>query len=295
MRYSVTAALGQGFPQLFLEPPDNTNHRISKQPLHSYLERADYKAVPPTDQVQGDRPFSTIVQPLPSDVQNDAIVPNMEVLRTIPSISEAVNKLLATYDSQLHSRLIQGKNATKKLGRFNTVDIITAPAHFGWPNEGFQGVQGRKRLAYGNLSLPQWVSGQLFNIFNIQDPSTVKHALLQMILATEDAASLPWPKEHDTWAVSMHEVEEGRLGWEDTNQWSFNRLGVSQIALSNRQTTPHANRKIFRYYEGSYSHENHHESYSHFCSFCMKQGRGLQHSESKCNFKVRGQGTVSSN
>ena len=93
-----------------------------------------------------------------------------------------------------------------------------APAHLRWPNERFQGVQGRKRLAYDDLTLAQWVSGQLSNIYNIQDLSTIKHALLQMILATKDAASLPWPTVRDAWAASMHSVEEGRLGWEDTNQ-----------------------------------------------------------------------------
>ena len=56
-------------------------------------------------------------------------------------MSEAVNKVHATYDAQLHLDLIQGKNTTKKSGRFNTVDIVTAPAHLRWPNKGFQGVQ----------------------------------------------------------------------------------------------------------------------------------------------------------
>ena len=205
-------------------------------------------------------------------------------------MSEAVNRVLATYDDQLQSDLTQGKSSTKKSGRFNTVDIVTAPAHLRWPNEAFQGVQGRKRLAYDDLTLPQWVSGQLSNIYNIQDPSVVKHALLQLIMATKDASSLPWPTVHDTWAVSMHAVEEGRLGWEDTIQWSFNRLGASQIALSNRQPTVQASRKIFKYYnDGLCSHENHHGSYNHYCNFCMKQGRTLPHPESKCNLKVRGQ------
>ena len=152
-------------------------------------------------------------------------------------MSEAVNKVLATYDAQLHSDLTQGKSTTKKSGSFNTVDIFTALAHLRWPNEGFQGVQGQKRLPYDDLTLSQWVSGQLANIYNIQGPSTVKDALLKLIMATNEAASLAWPTIHDTWAVSMHTVEEGRLGWKDTNQWSFNRLGASQIALSNRQPT----------------------------------------------------------
>ena len=90
------------------------------------------------------------------------IAQNIEVPRRILSVSEAVNKVLATYDSQLHSDLTQGKSTTKKSGRFNTVDIVTAPGHPRWPNEGFQGVQGRKRLSCDDLSLPQWVTSLAF-------------------------------------------------------------------------------------------------------------------------------------
>ena len=286
----ITTTLGHGPHQPNLRLANNTDPRAYQQPLHSSPQRAGYLPGPPVDRTQGNKPLGITGHPVTDDARNDAIAPNIDVLRRIPSVLEAVNKVLATYDAQLQSDLTQGKNNTKKSGRFNTVDIVTAPAHLRWPNEGFQGVQGRKRLAYDDLTLPQWVSGQLSNIYNIQDPSVVKHALLQLIMATKDASSLPWPTVRDAWVVTMHAVEEGRLGWEDTNQWSFNRLGASQIALSNRQPTVQANRKICKYYnDSSCSHENHHGSYSHHCNFCMKQGRTLSHPESKCNFKVRGQ------
>ena len=80
-----------------------------------------------------------------SDAHNDAIVPSIDTLRRILSVSEAVNKILATYDSQLDSDPTQGKHFAKKSGRFNTVGIVLAPAHLRWPNEGFQGAHGRKR------------------------------------------------------------------------------------------------------------------------------------------------------
>ena len=31
--------------------------------------------------------------------------------------------------------------------------------------------------------------------------------------------------------MSMHEVEDGRLRWNDPTQWSLNRLGASQISM----------------------------------------------------------------
>ena len=231
---SITTTLGHGPHQPNLRLGNNTDPQAYQQPLHSSPQRAGYLPGPPVDRTQGDKPLGTTGLSVTGDAQNDAITPNIDVLRRIPSVSEAVNRVLATYDGQLQSDLTQGKSSTKKSGRFNTVDIVTAPSHLRWPNEGFQGVQGRKRLAYDDLTLPQWVSGQLSNIYNIQDPSVVKHALLQLIMATKDASSLPWPTVRDAWAVSMHTVEEGRLGWEDTNQWSFNRHHKSRYPTVNQ-------------------------------------------------------------
>ena len=54
------------------------------------------------DWAQVDRPFNIPAHPSLSDARNNAIALNIDVLRRIPSVSEAVSKVLATYDSQLH-------------------------------------------------------------------------------------------------------------------------------------------------------------------------------------------------
>ena len=46
---------------------------------------------------------------------------------------------------------------------------------------------------------------------------------------------MPWPAVRSAWAVSMTEVEEGRLTWDDTTQWALNRVSSSQIAVLNSQ------------------------------------------------------------
>ena len=46
-------------------------------------------------------------------------------------------------------------------------------------------------MAFDDLTLPEWAAGQLSNILQIQDQSTAKNALLQVILSLKDAASLP--------------------------------------------------------------------------------------------------------
>ena len=47
----------------------------------------------------------------------------------------------------------------------------------------------------------------------MQNPDTVKKALLQTILAFNDATSLPWPAVRAAYGTSMHEIESGNLSW----------------------------------------------------------------------------------
>ena len=132
-----------------------------------------------------------------------------------------------------------------------------------------------------------WVSGQLTNIYIIQDPVLVKQALLQVIMATRDATSLPWQAVRRAWAASRHEVEEGTLNWANTTQWSLNRLSASQLAMTNMTTAPQGRQQCKYYNEGSCSHDGSHRNYIHTCSFCSKQGHQSGHPEMKCSFKVR--------
>ena len=126
--------------------------------------------------------------------RQDAILPSVDVLRRIPTVTDRVTSVLASYEQQSRQEAAQGKiAAAKKSGRYNTVDIVTVPPHLRWPNEGCHGTNGKKRPTYDELTLPQWVSGQLTNIYSMQDPVLVKQAILQMIMATRDATSLPWP------------------------------------------------------------------------------------------------------
>ena len=59
-------------------------------------------------------------------------------------------------------------------------------------------------------------------------------ALLQVVFSLRDASSLPWPVVRGAWAISMHEVEDGHLGWNDATQWSLNCLSASQISMVNQ-------------------------------------------------------------
>ena len=95
------------------------------------------------------------------------------------------------------------------------------------------GANGKKTVCYYEWLLPKWAVGQLNNVFHIQDLITARLALLQVILARKDATSLPWEAVRSAWGNSMHGIEPGTIVWEDSFQWSLNRLLESQIAMAN--------------------------------------------------------------
>ena len=164
------------------------------------------------------------------DIQNDGVLPRLETLRQLPSVSNTVSTLLGAYEDQARATL-QGRQLRKPV-RYNSVEVVQKAPEFCWPNEGYYAPAGKKRVIYDDLTLPQWVVGQLSNIYHMRDQTTARHVLLQAILAMKDATSLPWTAIRSVWATSMHDLEEGNLGWRYTTQWSINRLRASQISMS---------------------------------------------------------------
>ena len=171
---------------------------------------------------------ASLHDPVGGASHRDAILPGLEALRHNPTISQAVNWVLASYEERSHAEAIQGKNTSRKSGRFNTTDTVTAIPERRWANEGYH---GRRKVAFDDLTLPEWAATQLSNILQIQDQFTARNALLQVVLSFKDAASLPWSTVRSAWAISMHEIEQGTLSWYDSTQWSINRLSSSQISL----------------------------------------------------------------
>ena len=201
-----------------------------------------------------------------------------------------MSQLLASYDHQADKEALQGKqNVTrKKSGRYNTTETTTIGPSFRWPNEGLVSASHLRKPSYDDLTLAQWASGQIANILLVENHSLSKNMLIQMAAAMRDSVSLPWPVIRSAWAVSMTDIEEGRLSWADSMQWSLNRISNSQLAMHN---TPSVNpsgskTRICRYFnEGSCSSEGHHGTYKYFCNFCYKQGRSLGHPEIRCSHR----------
>ena len=180
----------------FQDPTSPNAHARQEQQQHS-------NDGPTSQQVSASQGAMDVTQPpLAQDLQRDSIIPNVDVLRRNPMVSQAVSNVLASYDTQLQNQFLQGKQATsRRSGRYNTTDTTIMPPGFRWPNEGYHGAKGKKRAVYDDLTLPQWAVGQLSNIHQIWDPTLLRQALLQVILALRDATSLPWQAVRDAWVT----------------------------------------------------------------------------------------------
>ena len=271
-------------------PSASHNHKVTVQQSASHLQTAQ-QSIPgrltalPTESLD-----IATVQNRPGMATNetrDAIAPRVDALRSTPSISAAVSQLLANYEQQSDRDILQGKSTAvrKKSGRYNTTDTTSMGSQFCWHCEGLVSASHLKKPAYNDLSLAQWASGQLANILLVDDQVLSKNMLVQMASAMRDAVSLPWPFVRSAWAVSMSDIEEGRLGWADSIQWSLNRLSDSQLAMHNTQFMAALGSKvrICHYFnEGACTSEGHHGIYKHFCVYCYKLGCSLGHPQSKC-------------
>ena len=212
-----------------------------------------------------------------ASLPNDSVLPNLETIRRLPSVSEAVSNILASYDSQNKQESTQGK-PHRRSGRYNNYGTVSASPEVRWPNEGFHGSNEKKRLLYDDLSMPQWAAGQLTNILHMQDHVIARQALVQVIAARKDAVSIPFTAVKNAWACSIHELEEGNLPWGDSTQWALNRLSASQVSMIGSHSAS-LSQKFCKYFnEGSCTHEGHHGLYKHNCSFCDRQERTANHS-----------------
>ena len=159
----------------------NECHRSGQNPL---LERVEHIAADSNHEIS----HSLASNPSRLSEQNlhhDSIVPSLEALQQNATLSQAVSRIMATYDGQARMDAMQGKASTLQCsGHYNTTYLIQT-----------------SHIVYDDLSLTQWAVGQLSNIYQMKDVTVSKQALLQVILALKDATSLPWQAVRSAWAT----------------------------------------------------------------------------------------------
>ena len=102
----------------------------------------------------------------------------------------------------------------------------------------------------------------------------------------------------------MHDIEEGRLAWTDSMQWSVNRLQGCAAAVASAQAVSsqvhdltskpparparpfkrdNSNIRICKYFNSTgCSEQDHHEPYKHWCALCFKIQIYARHAAYEC-------------
>ena len=203
------------------------------------------------------------------DLSREELLPPLQALHTHAPTMTAADQQIAQWDSNTQAN-IQGKPPARKSGRYPANEIPTVDPSLRWPNQGLLVGQSSRRRGYDDLSLPQWVCGQLTNVRQVNDLQTVRAMISQMIESMKDACWMPWHQVREAYAHSMHEMEEGRLTWDDSVQWSLNRLNIDRGSNHNDQSinTERASgqgekRPCLFYIEGHCEKEPEHGVYTH--------------------------------
>ena len=103
-------------------------------------------------QVQGQQP------PIPErQFEGNPMNQSIEALRANPFIQRLMEERVAVLESRMKSELQQGNQQRKKSGRYNIADTPHCASHLCWPNESYLAGSQRKRTAYDDMTLGQFV------------------------------------------------------------------------------------------------------------------------------------------
>ena len=268
------------------------------------------KGIGPT--VHNTQPITVTRQaePLFTQPQGETPTQTIDFLRANPYIQRMVEERVSVLEARMKSEMAQGNNSSrKKSGRYNISETSCAPVHLRWPNESCLTGATRKRTAYDDLTLGQFVVGFLNNVLDTANPQVARAMLTELAETVKLSENLSWQIARGAFAVAMHRIEDETASWTDTRLLAENRLTFSQTAVFNgsitmsprtSQTQPAAapKRIVCRWYnEGTCPHTQDHGDTSgatlfrHVCMFCYKTlKRNNGHPESECmNKKKQGE------
>ena len=173
------------------------------------------------------------------------------------------------YDKQADMDVLQNNCSftSRKSGRYNLSDTTNVKPQLIRPNGDYITNSNTEKTAYNDMGMAQWVSGQLYNIIQLEDLTLVKQ-MLQVTISIRDAVAIIWLALRAAWEVSMTQLEEGYLHWSNHTQWLLNRTNSFQIAVLSGQVVGISSHRTWlcRFYnEGSCSRKCHHGAHCHFC------------------------------
>ena len=259
--------------------------------------------------VQNTQPLTVVRQaePLFTQPQEETATQSIDFLRANPYIQRMVEERVSVLEARMKSKMAQRNNSShKKSGRYNISETSCAPVHLRWPNESCLTGATRKRTAYDNLTLGQFVVGFLNNVLDTANPQVARAMLTELSETVKLSENLSWQIARGAFAVVMHRIEDETASWTDTRLLAENRLTFSQTAVFNgsitmsprtSQTQPAVapKRIVCRWYnEGTCPHTQDHGDTSgatlfrHVCMFCYKTlKRNNGHPEIECMNKKK--------
>ena len=105
---------------------------------------------------------------------------SLEALRANPFIQQLVEERVAVLESRMKTELQQGNQLRKKSGRYNIADTPHCASHLRWPNGSYLSSSQRKRTAYDDLTLGQFVAVFITNVLNNQNVDMMKNMLKEL-------------------------------------------------------------------------------------------------------------------
>ena len=232
------------------------------------------KAVYSSDSSDEDSDFPTLSQMRMSNVVQK-------------KIDEKISSLARTQNLQGND---QGQKIKSKRG--GAVDVLVSHK-VAWPHEQILGGSTKQRISYDQLSLTQFVQGFIKNVLE-EENQNYKDSMLQYLAdLMEDATDFSWASAKASHAVLLCEMERGALKWSDTPRIDRIRRAHAQKHTSHR-TNWVKNQDVKKPWfckafqtnacRFQKDHEVNGKIHRHICSYCLSQGRIMNHSEKECAF-----------
>ena len=242
---------------------------------------------------------STVEEPPVDPVQTykaQGVIPTREYLANSVDVQREVSKRLAELETTTRAEL-PGNTHKFKSGRFRTSES-SVNNFVRWPHEMVYIGASRKRILYDELTPVQWMLGFLRCLQEQRDTATSQHMLSHGINVLQDAVDVSFPVAKGAYAVTMHEMEEGRVTWGDTERLERIRQlytqrhlfqGTPEVASQAGKTAMQGNNRqvCAAYQNGSCSSETDHRDNGilqrHICAHCVKTvKKAHNHPQSSC-------------
>lgn len=211
-------------------------------------------------------------------------------------ISKSKNNLNASSANVLGSNG-SSSNKTVKSGRDRTGGDDNCRVYVPWPQEHCYVGPDRKRVRYDDLTQAQFSTG-LFKMVDVETNENTKVNMLKFFASLhQDIVDHGFIPVRGALAVCLSAIEDGRVAWHQYDTLlslleQYLLKAESRTTVSNSGNSMHSNQsnvqtRICRNFNAgrctaNTGHLQGGVAYTHYCSYCIRQGMMFAHPESQC-------------